>query len=116
MRSGSLYTKKMGTLVRNMKKVCNRRVGEGINSLPSVKAHSGVFAHLYICDCSIDLAALLVLVFELFPKDAPSLLLGSGLVLDNDGGIARFPPRPLRQLDRLRALQDFRELTTGESD
>lgn len=33
-----------------MKKVCNRRVGEGINSLPSVKAHSGVFAHLYICD------------------------------------------------------------------
>lgn len=57
VRSGSLYTQKMGTLVRNMKKVCNRRVGEGINSLPSVKAHSGVFAHLYICDCSIDLAA-----------------------------------------------------------
>jgi len=26
------------------------------------------------------------------------------------------PPRPLRQLGRLRALQDFRELRTGESD
>lgn len=59
VRSGSLYTKKMGTPVRNMKQVCNRRVGEGINSLPSVKAHPGccVFAHLYICDCSLDLAA-----------------------------------------------------------
>lgn len=57
VRSGSLYTKKMGTRFRNMKQVCNRRVGEGINSLPSVKAHPGVFAHLYICDCSLDLAA-----------------------------------------------------------
>jgi len=48
VRSGSLYTKKMGTLVRNMKQVCNKRVGEGINSLPSVKAHPGcVFAHLF---------------------------------------------------------------------
>ena len=37
------------------------------------------------------LAALLVLVFELFPKDAPFLLLGSGLVSDNDGGLCDFP-------------------------
>lgn len=43
VRSGSLYIKKMGTLIRNMKEVCNSRVGKGINSLPSVKAHPGVF-------------------------------------------------------------------------
>ena len=53
VRSGSLYTKKMGTLVRNMKQVCNRRVGEGINSLPSVKAHPGVFAQFLVATDSI---------------------------------------------------------------
>lgn len=55
VRSGSLYTQKIGTLILNMKQVCKRRrVGKGINSLPSVKAGcNSVFAHLYICEYAI---------------------------------------------------------------
>lgn len=48
-----------------------------------------------------------VLVFEQFPKDAPSLLLGSGLVSDPDLGYRprRPVPCPMYQLTTIRLNQ-----------